>query len=131
MQALPASFHALANYKQFVIWQAIPSKKKPGKFDKITINPTTLYNHNAHDPAIWMDIFGAIDLCSKLGDSYGVGFVFTKTDPFWFFDLDNCTIDGQWAPQAIQFCQYFAGAAVEISHSGHGLHIIGSAAVTP
>lgn len=126
MQTLPASFQALANYKQFVIWQAIPNKKKPGKFDKITVNPRTLFNHNAHDPAIWMDAVSAIDLVGRLGGSYGVGFVFTKTDPFWFFDLDNCTVDGQWRQDVVDFCQYFAGCAIEISMSGHGLHIIGA-----
>jgi len=133
MRQLPECFRALAAFDQFVIWVAIPSEKKPGKFDKITVNPSTLMPHDAHDPAIHFSAANALTLVATLPDNYGVGFTFTQKDPFWFFDIDGCTDDkGQWTTDALNWCTYFAGAAIEISHSGKGLHIIGSgAAVIP
>jgi len=131
MLELPACFYALAQYNQFVIWQAIPSKTKPGKFEKITINPATLFPHNAHDPSIWYDAASAIAIAANLGDTFSIGFVFTANDPFWFFDLDNCTTpDNQWTPETLAFIAHFTGAAVEVSISGKGLHIIGSGAAS-
>lgn len=127
MRELPAAFNALANYRQWVIWAAIPNKKNPDKFDKITVNPSTGLPHDAHDQSIWFDAGSALTIASKFGESFGVGFVFTKQDPFWFFDLDGClTESGEWTQNAQSFCAHFAGAAIEISHSGKGLHIIGS-----
>lgn len=126
MQELPAAFNALSNYKQFVVWLASPNKKHADKWDKITVNPQTGLPHDAHDPAIWYDVGSALTIAKTFGENYGVGFVFTVNDPFWFFDIDNCLIDGQWSNEAQAFCNHFTGAAIEISHSGKGLHIIGS-----
>jgi len=129
MQDLPVCFHALAKYNQFVIWQAIPSSKNPGKFDKVTINPATLFPHSAHDSTVWYDAGTAISIAKNLGESFGVGFTFTENDPFWFFDIDGCVTGGEWTPEALAFLAHFQGAAVEVSHSGTGLHIIGSGSV--
>jgi len=128
MQTLPQALQPFANYKQFVIWQAIPNKKNPNKFDKITLNPNTLFNHNAHDPAIWFSAENALSMLNNLGgEPFGVGFVFTDNDPFWFFDIDGCVDDsGNWTNDARSYCDYFAGCAIEISHSARGLHIFGT-----
>ncbi len=128
MQQLPSALAAMANYKQFVIWQAVPNKKNPNKFDKITVNPQTLFNHNAHDPKIWFDAGSALSIVNNLGGApFGVGFVFTPNDPFWFFDIDGCVTDSnEWTPEAVAFMNYFQGCAIEVSHSGRGLHIFGT-----
>lgn len=133
MRVLPDCFKALAAFNQFVLWQAVPSSKKVGKFDKITINPQTLMPHSAHDPSIHFSAADALAMVQPLPESFGVGFAFTEKDPFWFFDLDGCvTPDGEWNKESSDWCRYFTGAAVEVSHSGKGLHIIGSgAAVVP
>lgn len=128
MGELPACFNAMAEYRQFVIWQATPNKKDPNKTDKITVHPKTLKRHDAHDKSIWFDANTAIATAAILGESYGIGFVFTKDDPFWFFDLDHCAESVNplvWTQDTINFCNHFAGAAIEISISGEGLHIIG------
>jgi hypothetical protein len=127
MNQIPTALMPLANYNQFVIWQAVPNKKNPNKFDKITLDPNTLYAHNAHDPKIWFSAADALAIANNLGRTFGVGFVFTNNDPFWFFDIDNCTNDdGSWTNDAQSFVNYFTGCAVEISHSGKGLHIFGT-----
>jgi len=129
MGALPACFNALAEYRQFVIWQAIPNKKDPNKTDKITVHPQTLKFHDAHDQSIWLDAATALATVDLLGKPYGFGFTFTKEDPFWFFDLDHCAESTDplvWTQETINFCNHFKGASIEISISGEGLHIIGS-----
>ena len=128
MQQLAAALAPMANYKQFVIWQAVKNKKNPNKYDKITINPQTLFNHSAHDPAIWYDAGSALTILNNLGGApYGLGFVFTANDPFWFFDIDGCVDDSNnWTSEAVAFMGYFTGAAIEVSHSGRGLHIFGT-----
>lgn len=58
---------------------------------------------------------------------YGVGFLFTPNDPFFFLDIDNClNPDGRsWSPLATQLMRSLPGAAIEVSSSHKGLHIIG------
>lgn len=56
----------------------------------------------------------------------GVGFVFTERDPFFFLDIDGALQAGAWSQTAQALCAMLPGAAVEVSQSGTGLHIIGS-----
>lgn len=125
MLALPS---ALAAYRQFVVYIPQPSRTRPGKTDKYPVHPVTgAWPVNAHDRTIWLDAPTAIATAATLGAGYGVGFVFTESDPFWFLDLDNALLpDNTWSPIAQQLLTVFAGAAVEISQSGRGIHIIGS-----
>lgn len=124
MVTLPQSFNALRAYAQFVLWKAVVSKSRPGKFDKFPCDITGSVT-DAHNPNTWLDPDTAISSAQLLGDNYGVGFVFTSNDPFYCVDIDGA-YDGQWSPLATQLCTELSGAAVEISHSGTGLHIIGS-----
>ncbi len=124
---LPQALLPLAQYQQFILYQLSPSKKRPGKTDKFPINPADFAVTNAHDSSIWMDATTAYNTASLFGDQYGVGFVFTKNDPFFFVDIDNCLEGNQWSPVAQDLMTRFNGAAVEISQSGSGLHIIGQA----
>lgn len=97
-----------------------------GKVDKVPVHPLTLKKHSAHDPDIWMDYETASDIAQTLGEGYGVGYVFTEEDKYFFIDLDNCLLpSGEWSPFATQTCNQFTGVYVEVSHSGRGLHIIG------
>jgi putative DNA primase/helicase len=61
--------------------------------------------------------------------NWGVGFVFTSSDPYWFLDIDHCAEEGQWSELATQLMLAFPGAYSEISQSGQGVHIFGSGAV--
>lgn len=116
--------------KQFIVFILTPSKNRPGKNDKLPIDHRTGNVANAHDPAIWTDKATATATATRLGPSYGVGFVFTEQDPFWFLDIDDCLqADGTWSPLAISLLNAFPGAYVEVSSSGKGLHIIASGTV--
>lgn len=73
------AFRGLLPYKQFILWKGVP--KANGKLDKIPINPFTFEVVSAHDPSAWVDY----DTASALaGGAFGVGFVFTRDDPFFF-----------------------------------------------
>lgn len=123
MKELPSALAPLGAYRQFILYKAVPSESRPGKTDKLPLHPKTQRVHSAHDPAIWMTAKEALD---KQGESYGIGFVFTKDDPFWVVDIDSCLTPTGWAPHAIQICQLLSGSAIEMSRSGKGLHVIGS-----
>lgn len=126
MRILPPALAAFAAWRQFIVWQLVPSVPKP---DKVPLDWRTKYAANAHDSDIWLSFDEASRVAQQFGDSYGVGFVFTDADPFWFLDIDNALHDGQWSPVAQQLVQAFPGAAVEVSSSGKGLHIFGSGQV--
>ena len=118
-------FAALERYPQFIIWEAIPLEN--GDVKKVPVHQITRRAHDAHDPAIWMPATDANAIAAVWGKPYGVGFTFTAEDPFFFIDIDNCAVTGgQWSPFATEMCAIFPGAAVEVSQSGRGIHIIGT-----
>ena len=127
MQILPEALQPFKAYNQFIVWTLIQRPDKP-KPDKVPLNLATGKPHNPHDPAIWMDADTALAMAAAAG--YGVGFVFTAADPFFFFDLDACLEpSGQWSQLAQDMCARFTGCAVEVSQSGQGLHIFGQGVV--
>jgi hypothetical protein len=133
MDFLPSALAALSAYRQFIIYQLVP--RDNGKNDKIPIDYRTgqIAAHGAHDPDVWIDHVNAINYAKLFGASYGVGFVFTDNDPFWFLDIDDCldSLAQNWTPLAQQLMGSLPGAALEVSSSGKGLHIFGSARVIP
>lgn len=128
MLELPAPLAPLAAFPQFVVYRLVPSIK-PGKMDKLPCDWRDGRVVSAHDPAKQCHFHEAAAAVAA-GRAHGVGFVFTANDPFWFVDIDNALqADGNWSPLAIEMCGLFPGAAVEVSQSGRGLHIIGTGAV--
>lgn len=125
MIQLPAALAAFADYDQFILWT---TETRNGKLIKVPINPMTAKPASVDDPATWTDAQTAISTAALYGDNYGVGFVFTRNDPFFFVDIDKCkTASGdEWSETATAILSYFPGAAVEISQSGNGLHIFGT-----
>lgn len=128
MEFLPAAFAGLKNYNQFIVYRIQPSTTRPGKTDKFPVDWRTKKIANAHNTSIWTTAEVAINAAMCLGAGYGVGFVLTKNDPYFFVDVDHCLSETkEWSPIALEMCQTFAGAAVETSSSGNGLHILGRA----
>lgn len=127
MHALPPALAALGAYRQFIVFLAVASKTRAGKTDKFPCDFRTGRVVTAHDPQYWTDSGTAIAAAATLGGTYGVGFVFTENDPFWFLDMDGCLqADNTWSPLAVSMCQALAGAAIEVSGSGRGLHAFGT-----
>jgi hypothetical protein len=125
MLALPPALSALADYRQFILYFLQASTSRPGKTDKFPVDYRTLAVTDAHNREVWTDASTACARAAQLGDRYGVGFVFTEQDPFFFIDIDNCATPSGWSPVAQQIVGAFNGAAVEVSASGRGLHIFG------
>jgi hypothetical protein len=127
MHQLPEALAPLAAYRQFIVC-ALAWNEAKGKYDKFPADHQTGRVSNAHDAAIWTDAATALAAVARFGSGYGLGFVFTAADPFWFLDIDNCAMpDGSgWTPLALQLCAAFPGAAIEVSASGKGLHLFGT-----
>ena len=135
MHALPAALAAMGAFRQFIVFLAVPSKTRPGKTDKFPCDFRTGRVVSAHDAQYWTDAPTAIAAAATLGGTYGVGFVFTENDPFWFLDMDGAynPIDPTdpnspwaWSPLSVSLCQALTGAAIEVSGSGRGLHAFGT-----
>lgn len=126
--ALGGPFAAMTNLAQFIVYKLVPSQSRPGKCDKLPCDFRSGRVVSAHDPAFWTDAQTALAAATNFGQGFGLAFVFTEADPFWFLDLDGCLLaDGSdWSPMAKQLCGAFAGAAIEVSQSGRGLHIFGT-----
>ena len=116
---------ALDSYRQFMLYKLTPSATRPGKTDKF---PCSLAGDvvSAHDSAHWVDAGTACQAANQRGKGWGVAFVLTDDDPFFFIDIDGAWDGSQWSPVATDLCTRFAGAYVEVSQSGTGLHIIGT-----
>ena len=125
MQQLPDALAPLAAYNQFVLWIIA---ERHGKQVKLPVNYKTAEVSDAHDPNCWGDVQTIINTAKLYGPGYGVGFVFTENDPFYFCDIDKCLEpdNATWSPVAQDLMARLPGAAVEVSQSGRGLHIIGT-----
>ena len=124
------SLRAFSYFNQFIVCQYVPDEKRPGKTQKFPIHPTHGYRTDAHDPAIWITATEAIKIAEQFGAGYGVGFVFTEQDPFWFIDVDECVTPNGYTPIVAELATLFPGCAVEISQSRRGLHFFGFGHVT-
>lgn len=118
------SLNGFTAYRQFIMYRLVP--KANGKADKLPCDYRTGKVVSAHDPQYWTDSATAEATAAAWGSEWGVGFVFTESDPFWFVDIDACLVDGAWSPIAIELLTLFTGCAVEVSSSLKSLHIFGS-----
>lgn len=132
MQWLPPALNALAAWVQFVCWVAVPHPVKAGKFNKFPVDYRTGNVVDAHDPRYWVDASTAIAAAPQWDRGYGagIGFVFTEADPFFFLDIDGAydAATEAWSTLAQELIGRLSGAAVEVSMSGTGLHVIGRSA---
>lgn len=124
---LPAALAALGAYRRFVNYSTEPDPDRPGKTIKRPLDVRTGHWCNPTNPV------HQYTYAEAAATGRPVGFVFNEADGFWFLDIDGAletTPAGpQWSAMAVDLCQRLAGAAVEVSQSGKGLHIIGRGAV--
>ncbi len=120
----------LTSLRQWVAYRLVPSKTRPGKTDKIPVNPRTGENAKNNDPATW-DAFEAAVAAVKRYNLAGVGFEFTEDDPYTGVDLDD-VIDAADNPEP--WVLGYIGrldSYTERSQSRKGLHIIVKAVLPP
>lgn len=117
----------LAAYRRFINYTLEPDPDRPGKTIKRPIDVKTGYWCKAIDPA------HQYTYAEAAATGRPVGFVFNEADGFWFLDIDACLEESpagaQWSALAHSLMQRLAGAAIEVSQSGRGLHLFGRGAV--
>lgn len=122
MYSAPNVPEELKKYKQFVLWK-LEQKPNQNKPTKVPYNPRTGGRASVSTSDTWSDFDTAI-LALETGKYSGIGFVFTKDDPFAFIDIDDCydLSNSIWKPHALHMLTTLPQAAWETSQSGHGLH---------
>jgi len=106
----------LQEYKNFVVWKKTPDNKK------IPFEPVSKTLARTDNPATW----GTLDEALKAlqtGNYHGIGFVFSKSDPFTGIDIDHCIVEGQLTPEAQEIINTFQ-SYTEYSPSRTGIHIL-------
>ena len=123
-------YTALAARRVFVLYRLVPIEGKPGKFDKVPFDPFTLYDSNAQDPATWLLPAVALGVLPgvlpQMPHGGGIGIVIAEGSGLFCIDLDSCLVDGVPLPYVQPILDQFAGAYVERSVSGRGLHVLGN-----
>ncbi len=119
----------LRDRAQWVAVKIVPSTTRPGKTDKLPVNPATGGNASTTDRRTWNTLDQAISRAERIGGA--VGFVFSEDDPYCGLDLDDCIdINGNiasWARRIIERLDSYT----ERSLSGTGVHIIVRAVLPP
>ena len=112
----------LRSRRQWVVWRMIPAKPKP---KKIPFQPRQHKKMaSTTDPTTWARYDEAVQAYEDHPFS-GIGFVFTKDDPFTGVDLDKCrdAKTGELEPWAQNLVEQF-NSYCEVSPSGTGVHIL-------
>ncbi len=114
----------LQQRKQWICWryEQHPGRSKP---TKIPYNPLTGYRASSTDASTWTD-FETAKACA--GRYSGIGFVFTKDDPYVGIDLDHVLDkNGEFIQKDAREIFEKCNSYTEISPSGTGIHILGKA----
>ena len=127
---LGTALSPLATLRRFVNYTTEADPDRPGKTIKRPVDVKTGYNCNSNLPA-HQYTFAEANATGR-----PVGFVFVEDDGYFFADLDSALEANpaggyQWSALAHEICARFPGAAVEVSQSGTGLHIIGRGKAPP
>src|SRR5262249_42899778 len=133
LESIPAVLKAR---KQWVLWRGYPRANKPGKIDKVPVNP---YHPDekasSTDALTWSSYDDAVTAWDTIKEEWeqhsatpylgsGIGYVTTPDDPYVGIDLDNCVdaITGAIAPWAQVYVDRLA-SYTEITVSAEGLRI--------
>lgn len=115
--AIPAE---LRERRQWVVWRY---EERDGKPTKVPYNARTGGKALSTKPATW----SPFDVALQVRERYdGIGFVFSKDDPYVGIDLDHARdaetgeITAPWAEEVLRRLDSYT----EVSPSGTGLHVI-------
>jgi putative DNA primase/helicase len=106
--------------RQWVVWRY---EFRDRKWTKVPYQPAhPRWKAKTDDPSTW-STFDAAWSTFLAGGFDGIGYVFSKDDPYVGIDLDNCLKDGRPLEWARDFISDFAGTYGEISPSGNGVKL--------
>jgi putative DNA primase/helicase len=119
LDRLPAELRAC---NQWVCWRR---ESREGKDTKVPCSAKDGRLASVREPSSWSSFEVAKSALKDRGFD-GLGFVFTAADPYCGIDLDSA-LDGErrpkaWAKEILKLLP--AGAYIEVSPSGRGLHVI-------
>ncbi|WP_094607160.1 hypothetical protein SPSIL_058360 [Sporomusa silvacetica DSM 10669] len=117
--AIPEELQAL---KQWVAWRAIWNEERK-KWDKQPVNPYNGRLAATNNPGSWGKIHAAIKHYERNGLA-GIGFVFTKDDPYIGIDIDKCVNESRELSSVAKEIVDEIQSYTEYSPSGRGVHII-------
>lgn len=110
----------LKGLKQWVLWKSI---NRNGKLTKIPYQ-TNGITAKCNDPTTWGSFDVVYSILEPNHEYDGIGFVFSRNDPYVFIDFDHCIDDdGVINPEVTKWIQKLA-SYTEKSISGRGIHII-------
>ncbi|MBA2367350.1 MAG: AAA family ATPase, partial [Actinobacteria bacterium] len=105
---------------QWLLWRGVP--REDGKTTKVPY--TADFDLGSHsDPSTWTTYAEAKRVLNTEGWAHGLGFVFTKSDPYCGLDFDDCFIDGKLHEYVASLIRRL-DSYTEITPSGKGLHVI-------
>ena len=112
--------YELTERPQWVCWR---EQERDGRRTKVPVDPSTGGFASATDPETWSEFDEARAYAESNG--FGVGFVFTETDPLVGVDLDKCRVPAtetvaEWAADIVDRLDSYT----EVSPSGTGYHVI-------
>jgi putative DNA primase/helicase len=81
-----AATNNMRDLRQWLVWR---SEERDGKPTKIPYSPATGQRASSTAPESWTSYQEAVRACKKHNFG-GIGFAFTKDDPFCGVDLDGC-----------------------------------------
>ena len=119
----------LRDRDQWVLWKAVEKTNGSGvaKITKVpysAITPETPRKASVTNPQHWSS-FDQVANALILEDGYdGIGFVFTKNDPYVGVDFDNCIDEHGVIDPEVQQAIHQLDSYTEISVSGRGIHSI-------
>jgi putative DNA primase/helicase len=116
---LPAPLAFLGQYRRFLNYTLETDPDRPGKTMKRPTDVRTGRYCNSNLPEHQYSYEEAA------ATGRPIGFVFHRDDKLFFGDADSAYDGTAWSSIAQELCKEFAGAYVEVSQSGTGLHIIG------
>ncbi|SET97764.1 hypothetical protein [Natrinema hispanicum] len=114
---------ALCTRDQWICWKRA---ERNGEKTKIPVDPQTAGFASTTDEGTWCDLETALE-CMESGSTAvdGLGFVFTKSDPFVGIDLDDCRDPDTGKPtEQAKTIVSRLDSYTEVSPSGTGYHVL-------
>ena len=107
----------LSTRRNWCVWKLVNRGGKETKIPFVAGEDRAL---DTTEPEDWRDFKSAVDAAP---DYSGIGFVFSKADPYVGVDFDKCVTDGVIQPWAAEWIKKL-NSYTEFSPSGNGVHIL-------